>query len=124
MPFLTETASTDSSDGRNFTLTKPLIYVTNVGERIEIPIGATSDGASTPREIWVKFPPFGPWWKPAILHDYLYRLTHRPKKECDDLFYEAMESCGVSRADRDAIFEGVNLLGEQAFNCDRDRQLG
>ncbi|MGA2160527.1 MAG: DUF1353 domain-containing protein [Dehalococcoidia bacterium] len=111
--------STTSGDGRIFTLLAPLVYVTKNGEVVTVPAGTPTDGASTPAGLWVTIPPFGKYWLAAILHDYLYRFTSRPKDECDNLLLEAMESLGVDEIEAHTIYEGVHLFGQAAFDEDR-----
>lgn len=44
------------------------------GERLTIPAGFESDGASVPRFLWSLYPPFGELYEPATwLHDYCYQ---------------------------------------------------
>ena len=112
--------STD--DGHNFTLLQPCNYLCRSGELITIPAGTTTDGASTPQAVWNVLPPFGAYWKAAVLHDYLYRVTKRPKHECDDLLKEAMESLGVDEPEILTIYAGVVVGGEVAFEEDREAQ--
>lgn len=94
-------------------------YTSKTGMVITVPVGATSDGASTPREIWSFIPPFGTYWMAAFLHDYLYRSTDLPKDVCDDLLKEAMEDLCVDWIERDEIFEGVHVGGQSSFDEDR-----
>jgi Protein of unknown function (DUF1353) len=94
-------------------------YTSKTGRVVTVPVGATSDGASTPREIWSFIPPFGTYWMAAFLHDYLYRSTDLPKDVCDSLLEEAMEDLCVDAIERDAIYEGVALGGQSDFNQDR-----
>ena len=113
-----------SSDGRNFVLQESVIYVTQDGSKSYLmPAGATSDGASTPPEIWINFPPFGSYWPAAFLHDCAYRgtlqntdgtLAMLPKDECDKLLLDAMVACGTHQFTRDAIYDGVALAGQAA----------
>jgi hypothetical protein len=117
------TLKIETSDGRNVTLLEVLRYTTKSGELIEAPIGTSSDGASTPKWMWNLIPPFGSYWLAAVLHDYLYRLTQKPKDYCDDIILEAMESLGVDLILREAIYEGVHLAGDIAFNDDRRVKL-
>jgi hypothetical protein len=121
--FSTDTLKVATSNGRNFVLLEPFSYTSLAGMIINVPAGATSDGASTPREIWPTIPPFGLYWMAAFLHDYLYRCTQLPKVQCDDLFKEAMGILGCSVIEVDAIFEGVNLFGQESFNDDRAAQV-
>lgn len=117
-----------TSDGRNFMLLNSVEYVAKDGSRWVIPSGATSDGASTPREVWDIIPPFGAYWRAAFLHDAAYRNTlldsggrvaNLPKERCDDLLNDAMEACGVDIIDRQAIYQAVRLAGGAAFAGDR-----
>jgi hypothetical protein len=118
----TDNLKVSTADGRNFVLLEEFSYRANSGEVITVPVGATSDGASTPPEIWPTIPPFGRYWKAAFLHDYLYRCTQRPKAECDGLFKEAMVSLGVNGIEADIIYAGVDLLGQRSFDADRAAQ--
>lgn len=113
------TFSVQTSDGRNFVLLEPVTYTAQDGTAYVIPAGATSDGASTPREIWLTVPPFGRYWPAAFLHDYLYRCTDIPKMQCDDLLMEAMVVLGVAQIEAEAIYRGVDLFGKASFNADR-----
>lgn len=108
-----------SGDGLNFVLAEPFSYTTKIGETITVPVGTTSDGASVPRILWLSIPPFGPYWRPAFLHDYLYRDTQRPESECDALLLESMESLGVNTDLAKTIYEGVHLAGWKSFSADR-----
>jgi hypothetical protein len=120
--FSTETLTVSTSDGWHFVLLEPFTYTALDGRVITVPVGTTSDGASTPREIWNFIPPFGTYWKAAFLHDYLYRDTQLPKVRCDDLLKEAMECLNVDPVEVKTIYEGVNLGGQCSFNQDRAAQ--
>jgi hypothetical protein len=94
-------------------------YTSKTGMVITVPVGATSDGASTPREIWAFIPPFGTYWMAAFLHDYLYRSTDIAKDVCDSLLEEAMEDLCVDIVERQTIYEGVAIGGQSSFDEDR-----
>ena len=123
MLFSTTSLKVQSSDGRNFVLLEPFSFTSQGGVTITVPAGSTSDGASTPREIWSFIPPFGTYWMAAFLHDYLYRYTQLPKTECDSLLKEAMECLGVDPIERNAIYDGVALGGQSSFDSDRANQI-
>lgn len=123
MPFKNTDIAVRTSDGHNFVLLEELVYVTEAGETITAPVGATTDGCSTPKEIWNMIPPFGQYWMGAVLHDYLYRMSGKPKDQCDLIFLEAMQSLGVDLLLRETIYEGVHLGGEWSFNDDRHPKL-
>lgn len=126
MPFRVAT-----TDGRGVTLLADVYYTARSGQRFCLPAGATSDGASTPREAWPLLPPFGEYWPAAVLHDTAYRNSLRVwdggawaraalgKAECDALLLEAMETLGVAAVERETIYEGVVIGGKAAFEADR-----
>lgn len=127
-----------TTDGRHFELLASLDYVARDGRRFRVPMGATSDGCSTPPELWALMgkqwlAPFGTYWPAAVIHDAAYRNSLRlvtndgvgspanlAKDECDALFLEIMEYLGTSVGERSAIYEGVHLLGWGAFREDRE----
>lgn len=122
-----------TQDGRNVILQEPLEFVRGSDlRRFRAPVGTTSDGASTPAALWPTIPPFGAYWRAAVLHDAAYRgaldtsddgLLWRPaflgKDECDALFFEAMECLGVTLVEAQTIYQGVHIMGGGAFNADR-----
>lgn len=117
--FSTQIIKVSTNDGRNFVSLEDFSFTDKLGTVHLIPSGSTSDGASTPCEIWPTIPPFGRYWVAAFFHDHLYRSTQLPKVVCDSLFKEAMISLGVSPLEADIIYEGVNLGGQISFNSDR-----
>lgn len=123
MGFVKTDLSFISSDGRNITTLEPIVLTRPNGEVITAPPGFTSDGASTPKSIWWLIPPFGTYWLACVLHDFLYRVSGRPKDECDTILMEAMTSLGVELFLREAIYEGVHLGGQWAFDNDRNPKL-
>lgn len=126
--FQSDDFTVSTSDGRNFVLLNSVIYIAKDGTKWIIPADTTSDGASTPRFTWDVLPPFGAYWRAAVLHDAAYRGTlvnadggeaNLPKDKCDNLLLEAMELCGVDIIDRQAIYQAVRLAGGEAFSEDR-----
>lgn len=121
--FSTLTLCVESTDGHNFSLLEPFTFTSSKGEVIEVPAGTKTDGATTPRALWPTLPPFGTYWRAAVLHDYLYRDSKRPKAECDSLLLDAMQLIGVDSGIRTVIYEGVHLGGWGAFDYDREQLL-
>jgi len=132
-----------SSDGRHFELLCSFDYVAGDGRRFRAPIGATSDGASTPPELWSLMgeqwlAPFGTYWPAVFIHDggyqnWLQLVDHSDnispanispanltKDQADELCKEIMEVLNVKIGERSAIYEGVHLLGWRAFREDRE----
>lgn len=123
MPFKNEDAYIKTRDGHHVTLMESLVYETKRGERLVVPAGLESDGASVPRIFWRLIPPFGKYYLPALLHDWLYGCTLKTKGFCDRTFLEAMLSVGVGRLTAEVIYLGVKYGGFIAFNkCRKGRK--
>lgn len=114
----------EESDGKDVTLLEPFTYTTLEGEVITVPVGTTSDGASTPAILWPVLPPFGTYWMAAFLHDYLYRCSNFPRSKCDGIFREAMGRLGVGWFRRNVIWLGVRVGGWLPYNGYRKGRLG
>ena len=50
-----------------------------------------------------------------MIHDWLY-WNQYPKDKADDIFYNAMTDCGVSKIDRAVIWAGVHMGGNGPWN--------
>lgn len=103
-------------DVRTFRLLAPFTYISSRGP-ITVPYGFTTDGASIPRAFWSILEPFGPWFGPAIIHDFLYsEHNHRfNRKESDDIFKEAMFNAGLDWPRRECIYRAVRLFSSGYF---------
>lgn len=112
-----------TEDGLNIELLdEDFGYTDRNGNFHAIPKGSKSDGASTPRVIWIDLPPFGKYWKSAVFHDFLYRQSNYPKDLCDHLLLEAMLSDGVPEITAQTIYLGVKASGWKYFDDDRALQ--
>ena len=85
---------------------------------VTIKAGYETDGASVPRLLWSLIPPFGKHFYGAIVHDRLYKeykdITSpikRSRKQCDDIFLEAMKDLGVNFTKRYTIYWAVRGFG-------------
>ncbi len=112
-----------TADGLNFVLVEPFSFTRPDGEVVAVLAGATSDGASVPRAMWLTLPPFGSYWMPAFLHDDLYRRSDYDKNKCDAIFKEAMEYLKVGVIDEVRLYEGVSHLGAISYLEDRKGEL-
>jgi hypothetical protein len=111
-----------SGDGHVMRLIEPMVYTTEDNGDIVVPVGFYSDGASVPRIFWRIFPPFGQYWRAALLHDYLYYSNKFSRAKCDKYFYEAMRKCGVSRLKARTIYLSVRAGGSLTY-CRYRREL-
>jgi hypothetical protein len=111
---------------------EPVEVVTGEGDRYRVPVGSTSDGASTPRIGWDAIPPFGPYWLAAVVHDSAYRGNLERQREdgtwtpamlsknaSDTLFLDLMTALGVEQGLKETIYEGVKFFAWRAFRDDR-----
>ena len=132
MPFKQTDLTVKTSDGRNCVLLEPLVYFSpQFGQTFRAPVGAKTDGASTPPALWTTLPPFGVYWLAAVIHDAAYQDTLQvftgtdwtrarlTKDQADNLLKEAMDSLGVSERESIVIYEGVHFGGADAFRDDR-----
>lgn len=127
MARITDTFSVEEVSGRSrhgrqlVRLLTPLTY--HVGhadsdEVITVPKGYETDFASVPRMFWGLIPPLGAYARPAIIHDYLYDaggLRRYTRKQCDEIFKEAMDVVGVPAWKRNLMFAAVRIGGGGGF---------
>jgi hypothetical protein len=113
-------------DGREWKVVYAIGYKPKSGRAVLVPAGTITDFASIPRLFWrVIGPPTGygkdaAYGKAAVIHDYLY--THpgeRSRKDCDDIFLEAMTDLGVSTMRRNAMYAAVRVGGGLAWRKHR-----
>lgn len=129
--FLNLPAQVVTADGRNLVFAQGLVFDWR-GRRYQIPSGAKTDGASTPRAIWSEIPPFGVYAPATWAHDAGYQRTLQvqgadgvfvradlSKEDCDSLLNDLMVTLGVPDAERITIYEGVRFGGQAAFDADR-----
>lgn len=97
------------------------VYVTT--EAIEaagytIPAGFVTDLASIPVALQgERMRPDGPWWRAAVLHDWLYVTNAVPRAEADRLFLDTLRADGVRAAARVPMFLMVRAFGGNAYRC-------
>ena len=85
---------------------------------ITVPKGTITDLASTPRIMWVVFPPIGKYSKAAIIHDYLYANAIDTKRFADDVFLDAMTVLGVPKWRRYLMYWAVHVFGRGNYKKD------
>lgn len=107
-------------DGRRWRLVEPFTY--DVGElggddSITVPENFLTDFASVPRLFWRIIPPWGKYGKAAVLHDWLYHVQDRSRRECDKVFLEAMGVLGVSWFKRRTMYRAVRMFGWSAWRA-------
>lgn len=113
-------------DGRRWRVIEAFEYVPLKDSVVLVPAGFLTDFASIPRVFWrVIGPPTGfgsPYGKAAVLHDFLYQCPgRRTRKDCDDVFLDAMEMSGVGRVRRTVIYLAVRAGGGAAWRNHRQK---
>jgi len=84
----------------------------NSGQRVYVPAGYLTDGASVPRLFWNIIPPWGAYGQAAVVHDIVCEYLSITKNglpvavtraQCDDILSQAMAALEVPWATRTAI---------------------
>lgn len=106
-------------DGRKWMVLSPFTYK-HCEFDITVPDGFITDFASTPRIFWRVFPPTGRYGKPAVVHDFMYRLGSLPrttKNQADHIFLGAMKDAGCGWVTRTCLFLAVHFFGGSSFHA-------
>lgn len=107
-------------------LTAPISWTPNPGQEqykaVTVPKGFVTDFASIPRIFWSVLPPDGTYAYAAVIHDYLYWTQTRPREEADHILKIAMEDFEVGKVTVGAIYSGVRLGGQVAWNSNAEKK--
>lgn len=117
-----EMVSSDTNDGWHHVLTAPLTYITASSESVMAPVGFWTDGASVPRFLWRVFPPFGKYFRAAVIHDFMYYRGAFVRSKCDAIFREAVLACGCNKATAYTLWAGVRVGGWVAYGNYRKKE--
>lgn len=113
--------ASDTLDSDYWVVTNSFKYY--LGEKdsdqwVHVPYGYLTDGASVPQIFWNIIPPWGKYGQAAIVHDLLceYLIVQTlngprqiTRKECDQIFLEAMLVVGVPSWKAKMIHSAVAL---------------
>lgn len=86
------------------------------GDTVHVPLGFTTDFASTPSILWSIMG--GAWGKhgnAAVIHDWLYYSQTRPKHEADNIFHEGMLVSGCNKVHAWLMWKAVSWFGAHAW---------
>lgn len=113
--------------GTNGETYEPVTYTTHDGiYKVRVPAKFHTDFASVPRAFWWMFPPTGTYARAAVVHDFLYAhkfafhtidqdTANLTRKQCDDIFLEAMTANGTKLIPRYLIYWAVRAFGWTRF---------
>jgi hypothetical protein len=106
-------------DGTQWIVLDDLRFVIRLNDNstktIIVPKGFVTDLASTPREIWSLYPPFGKYLTASILHDYLYWRRTCTQDQADKILFQTMQDAGVDPATQARFFLVLQKVGERAW---------
>lgn len=112
--FVTDLDSRDIDEVAGlFQLLAPLVYCSDLlHEMIIVPEGFVSDGASVPRLPFAYMVVGGKGKRAAVVHDWAYSGGLPVSREvADNVFAEALRSCGYNALVVGLMFAGVRLGG-------------
>ncbi len=107
------------ADNRDWVLFRDLDYrLGQTDVTITVPKGFVTDFASIPQPFWATgLSPNGKYSKAAIVHDYLYWTQGCTRRQADNILMIAMKESDVDVTTRAAIYEGVRLGGDGAWQA-------
>lgn len=108
-----------TEDGIIWTLHESMDYEVGSlgsGEKIDVPVGTTTDFGSVPQALWWLISPIGLATRPYVLHDYLYQTQIYSRAKSDSILLEALEVVGVKWITRWTTYLGVRSGGWMAWN--------
>lgn len=88
---------------------------------ITVPTGTLTDGASVPKIFHSVLGPTGPYFRAAVIHDYLYspqsdiRYKHITRSMADDIFYDAILDCWCRKATANVMWLAVRAGGWRPY---------
>lgn len=89
----------------------PLVYTSKAGDIYIVPTGMITDLASIPKLLRPAIDRNGLSRPAAVLHDYLYLIGSLSRKQSDELFLEALLSCGVGSFIAKGMYWSVRAFG-------------
>lgn len=113
------------ADGKTWVIREEFSYdVGYLGSNntISVPSGFATDFASVPQVMWWFIAPWGLHGNGAVIHDYLYWMQQRSKKESDLIFLEAMGVLGVNVIKKYIIYYAVKLFGIFAWKSNTNNK--
>ena len=112
------------ADNHDWVLVQDVAY--HVGESamtITVPKGFVTDFASIPQVFWsADLSPNGKYSKAAIVHDYLYWTQGCTREQADNILDIAMQESNVGTLQRTAIYWGVRLGGDSAWQTNASQK--
>ena len=106
------------ADGKTWVILRDFGYdvgAEDSGDHIDVAIGFQTDFATISRLFWVILPKWGRYGNATVIHDWLYWLQTRPRREADAILLEAMGVLDVTPLVKVAMYWAVRLFGGLAW---------
>ena len=106
------------ADGNTWVIMRDFGYEVGAAgsaDHIDVAIGFQTDFATIPRPFWVILPKWGRYGNASVIHDWLYWVQTRPRRQADAIFLEAMSVLDVSTPVKYVLFWAVRLFGGLAW---------
>jgi hypothetical protein len=91
---------------------------------VTVDSGFCTDLTSVPQIFWTALPKTGRYAHAAIVHDYLYWTQKTTRKIADEILWEVMMDTKVADLTARAIYQGVRVGGESAWNANTKAKAG
>lgn len=100
-------------NGREMVLLEDVTYIDSKGKRWEAKAGDIIDGASIPRFFWrvIGSPFVGKYRRSSVIHDVYCKNKTEESVAVHAMFLEAMETDGVTKIKRKAMWSAVRCCG-------------
>lgn len=92
-------------------VSEPFEVEVREGEILTIRPGFRTDFASIPPGLRLLIRPRGQFHRPAVLHDYYYRMGGATRERADKLFRDGLEIEGVGAVTRTSMYAAVRAVG-------------
>ena len=101
----------EAGDDRRMRLLQDFWYDDPQGRRWLAPAGSVVDGASIPAPLWstVGSPYTGDYRRASIVHDVACNDPAVPRRDADQMFYQACQAGGCSVAQAALLYAGVRI---------------
>lgn len=106
------------ADGKTWVIVRDFGYDVGAegsGDHIDVAIGFQTDFATIPRPFWVILPKWGRYGNATVIHDWLYWVQTRARREADVILLEAMGVLDVTSLVKYPIYWAVRLFGWLAW---------
>ena len=122
--FIGELIVEPQSDGVNWKIHEQFQYESDVLDTtITIPVGFVTDGASIPKFFWNIIQPTGPYFRAAVIHDYLYRWQKFTRRQSDNALLEGMWVLKCKIWQYVCVYIAVRLFGGWAWKKDSQNPI-